>query len=116
MDCPGDYPNNVTCTDGHCEFGECASDDDCAIFMNDAYACTAVSGFSGCFAICASDDDCTAGVTTCTGVTDDGQMFCDLPGCMSDDDCFGFGVCNMDTGDCGCASDDDCSAENTVCV
>ena len=54
MDCPGDYPNNVTCTDGHCEFGECASDDDCAIFMNDAYACTAVSGFSGCFAICAA--------------------------------------------------------------
>jgi hypothetical protein len=101
-DCPGEYPWNVSCTDGLCEFGGCTGDDDC--FFVEGLECEDLGDVFACVPLCEADDDCLEDFgETCTGMTEDGQTFCRVPFvCGSDDDCQGFGVCDLDTGSCVC--------------
>lgn len=113
-DCPGEYPWNVMCTDGLCEYGGCTGDDDCSFVVG--LTCEDLGDVFACVPLCDSDDDCfeDAG-ETCSGATEDGLSYCTVPFvCTSDDDCQGFGVCDLDTGDCVC--DDDVCPEGYECA
>ncbi|KIG16155.1 Endo-1,4-beta-xylanase A precursor [Enhygromyxa salina] len=121
-DCPGDaYPNNWTCNgQGVCEFGGCASDDDCGGGLLDPQECHPIADLPTCFQPCTNDTDCLLQPgTTCSGIADDEAKYCAPPEapCEADEDCEGAGICNVDTGACYCNEDANCSAEGAdTCV
>ena len=100
--CPGEYPFNSECVDGLCQFGGCTSDEDCELIFGTS--CEDLGDYAACVPLCDEDDDCLTDFgETCSGVTEDGQSFCTIQfGCTSDDDCQGFGVCDVDSGNCYC--------------
>lgn len=120
MDCPGDYPNDWSCTDGVCEFGGCTADEQCTVggALPD-WKCLKGEVADFCGLPCEDDAPCEAFTLTCVGAAADGTKFCstDAPaGCTKDEECGGFGVCNVDTGACECSDDGECTADgNYVC-
>ena len=124
LNCPSEnYPDNYSCNDqGVCEFGGCSNNDDCTsngLFPN--MECHAISDQPTCFEPCANDTGCLLQPgTTCSGVADDGTMYCaaeaEAP-CEDDVDCAGFGICDVDSGDCYCEQDGNCTANGVdTCV
>lgn len=123
LDCPGDtYPNNYFCSEeGICEFGGCANNDECtAGGLLPDMECHAIDDQPTCFEPCANDGDCVLQPgTSCIGEADDGTMYCTVEPepCEEDPDCGGFGICDVDSGECYCGEDEHCSAEGVdTCV
>ncbi len=120
MDCPGEYPYNLTCNGGVCESGGCSNDEQCTFdgLLPD-WKCLEAEGYNLCSLPCEADADCEAVSLKCVGLADDGTKYCGAdaaPPCTKDEECGGFGVCTVETGACGCSSDDECTAEGTyVC-
>ena len=86
--CPGDYPNNWTCTaQGEC-VNECTSDADCNLCTGESagqdcvfesWQCLPVGGIDTCFLPCTSNADCNDEVmpgTKCDGQADNGVEYC----------------------------------------
>lgn len=110
--CPGDFPFNVECTDGTCEYGSCTSDPDCeGLFAGTS--CRDVGAAPTCVPLCTvetEDVDCITDMDeTCTGMTDDGDLYCIVePMACTPKTCGDDFVCNEETGFCECDGDDDC--------
>ncbi|KIG14309.1 Endo-1,4-beta-xylanase A precursor [Enhygromyxa salina] len=122
LDCPSDnYPNNWSCSaQGVCEFGGCANDDDCGGLLQ-SQECHPIGDLPTCFEPCANDADCALQPgTTCSGVADDDVKYCapePAPACEGDADCGGYGICNVESGECYCEQDGNCTAEGAdTCV